>query len=125
MVYRSQNHGLSYSDIGNDGGLASGLNFLGGPYNSAERVYGGISTYYGKDADMTIIYTWRDGYGWSVFRDTAEGNHGNCQAWIVAEQTGYVLTSGFAYQEPYFVQAASDTDKACTEDDVFWMTYSP
>lgn len=125
MVYRSQNHGLSRTDIGDDGGLASGLNFLGGPYNSAERVYGGISTFYGRDDEMTIIYTWRDGYGWTEFRDTAESNHGNCQAWIVGEQSGYTLVSGFAYQEPYFVQSGSDEDKQTTEDDVFWMSYVP
>jgi hypothetical protein len=125
MVYRSLNHGASYSNIGDDGGLASGLNFLGGPWNSLDRVYGGISVTNGLAAEATTIYTWLDGAGWSTFRDSGLGSYRNFMGWIVAEQTGYALTSGFAYQEPYFVEAGAETDKQCTEDDVFWQTWVP
>jgi hypothetical protein len=124
LIYRSLNHGLSYSNIGDDGGdLSHGLNFLGGPYNSLARVYGGLSMTSGKAADNTILYTWRAGMVWSEFRDTATGTWQNFRGWIVGEQTGYALTSGLAYQEPYFVESAADEDKACTEDDVFWQAW--
>lgn len=74
-------------------------------------------------ADVTEIHTWRSGYTWSLFRDSALVAYDNFRGWIVGQQTGYALTSGFAYQEPYFVQSGSETDKVCTEDDVFWQTW--
>ena len=115
----------TYTWRNTDGGLASGLNFLGGPWNSLDRVYGGISVTNGLAAEATTIYTWLDGAGWSTFRDSGLGSYRNFMGWIVAEQTGYALTSGFAYQEPYFVEAGAETDKQCTEDDVFWQTWVP
>jgi len=123
LIFRSLNHGLSYENIGDDGTLTHGLNFIGGPYNSLHRVYGGLSMPNAKAADATEIWTWRSGYAWTLFRDSALGAYGNFRGWIVGQQTGYALTSGFAYQEPYFVESGSETDKVCTEDDVFWQTW--
>jgi len=76
-----------------------------------------------KAADATELWTWRSGYAWTSFRDSALGAYDNFRGWIVGEQTNYALTSGFAYREPYFVESGAEEDKACTEDDVFWQAW--
>jgi hypothetical protein len=123
MVYWSLNHGLSYTDIGNQGGLDSGLNFLGGPWNSAGRVFGGISTFNGADTEVPKLYTWVTGGAWSTFNDRTGNNHNDFNGWLVTEQSGFTLASGLVYSEPYFVEVGAETDKVCTEDDVFWQTW--
>jgi len=125
LIYRSLNHALAREDIGDDGGdLDHGLNMLGGPWNSLDRVYGALCTEDGVAPDNYSVYTWLDGAAWSAFRDVADTTN-RPRDWMVTEQTGYALTSGLVGNHPYLVLAASDTDKQCTEDDVHWMLYIP
>ena len=127
MIYRSQNHGLSYEDIGDDGGdLRSGLNFLGGPYNSLSRVYGGVSLWAGEDADQLRTYTWISGSGWTQFRETTQADDFNdCQSWVVMKQSGYALESALAYMQPWYITASADVDEGPPIVRTFWLTYIP
>jgi len=123
LVYRSMNYGVSYSNIGDDGGLDSGLNFIGGPWNSYNYLYGGISAINGAAAEVPKVYVWTSGSGWADFNDHTGNPYGNFRGWIVYSQTGYTLTGGLVYQEPYLVETAAETDKVCTVDDVFWQSW--
>lgn len=123
LIYRSLNHGLSRERIGDDGGLDQGLNFIGGPWNSLSRLWGGLSATNGKDADQTKIWTWISGQVWTEFRDTATATWRDFLGWLIVSQSGYTLSSALAYQEPYLVQSGSETDKTCTEKKIFWMTW--
>jgi hypothetical protein len=126
QIYRSQNHGLSYEDIGDDGGdLDHGLNILGGPYNSAERVYGVLATESAAAGDNRTVYTWRDGYGWTEFQQAAAGGADQTRAWVVIEQTGYALTTGLGLIEPYWITGAGVTDKQRPNDDTFDIVWVP
>jgi len=128
MIYRSQNHGLSYEDIGDDGGdLQSGLNILGGPYNSLSRVYGGVSLWEGEDDDQLRSYMWRSGHGWTLIdRTSLAADFSDNQVWVVIEQDGYELVRFIAYDQPWYV----DTDLGVNVIvgpgfDIFWLTYIP
>jgi len=122
LIYRSLNHGLAYDRIGDDGGLSQGLNYIGGPWNSLDRVYGGLSMTDGLDADQTKIWTWLDGAGWTLFRDTNTPTWRNCYMLLVTAQSGYTLSSCMSYEDPYYIQSGSDEAKQCTEEEVSWMT---
>jgi len=128
QVYQSQNHALSYKDIGDDGGLTGAITFLGGPYNAIDRVYAGVSTVDQGGAESPsnlAIYTWRDGFGWTEFRDS-DPLYGSSarQNWVVLEQTGYALYSGMAYRDPLYMQSIAEWDQD-TPEQVTWVTYVP
>ncbi len=125
LVYRSQNFGLSYTRIGDDPGITNleqCLTFLKGPWNSAERVWGGVSNFNGLDAEQTKLWTWRDGYGWALWRDTNTPTWRNCYNMLVMEQTGYQPNKILTYEDPYEVRPSSETSKTCTEEECSWFT---
>jgi len=133
-IYRSQNHALTREDIGDDGGdLTSGLNRLGGPYNSAERVYGSVSMYKAADADQLKAYKWRDGYGWTLVRATTQvGNFWDSLCWVIMEQDGYDLVKYLAYGQPYYVRTDLGVDvdvgpglAPAGDTNIYWLTYIP
>ena len=101
--------------------------FLGGPWNSLDRVYGGVSLHNGADAEMLIVYTWREGYGWTEFHDTNTVAWGiaDVQAWVVMAQTGYALTSGMTYKQPLYVRSGIGEVNEGPGVDIFWITYVP
>ncbi|MBU0791769.1 MAG: hypothetical protein KKC55_15065 [Gammaproteobacteria bacterium] len=133
-IYRSQNHGLSYEDIGDDGGdLTSGLNRLGGPWNSTERVYGSVSMRMSADADQLRAYMWKEGSGWTLIRATTRaGNFWDSLCWVIMEQDGYDLDKYLAYGQPYYVNAGAGTDVDVGpglapggDINIYWLTYIP
>jgi hypothetical protein len=126
LIYRSLNHGLSYSDIGDDGGdLDHGLNILGGPWNSLHRVYGVLATQNGAAGDNRTVYTWEVNAGWTEFRHVGAGGADDSRAWVVIEQDGYELETGLGMIEPYWLTDSSETDKQRPNDDTFWITWVP
>jgi hypothetical protein len=125
QIYRSLNHGLSYEDIGDDGGdLDHGVNILGGPYNSLDRVYAVLCTEDGLGADNNTVFTWVDGDGWTEFRHV-NASTDQSRAWVVIEQTGFALTTGLGFIQPYWLTSASETDKQRPNDDTFDIVWVP
>ncbi|HUW09142.1 MAG TPA: hypothetical protein VM537_05395, partial [Anaerolineae bacterium] len=124
MVYYSQNHGLSARDIGNDGGLPTALNALLGPWNSIERVWGMSCLYY-ESTTVPGIYTWRDGYGWTLFNEdeTAFARDGNILA--IKSQVGYLPEVVVFREEPMEMDGDSSEDKAFPSDAARWITVIP
>jgi len=76
----------------------------------------------GLDADQTKIWTWRSGYGWTEFRDTATPTWRNCYMLLVCSQDGYSLESCLSYEDPYLIESSTEENKACTEEEVSWFT---
>ena len=122
LIYRSLNHGLTATRIGDDGGLPQGVNVLKGPWNSLDRVFAGRCAYWGKGADQGEIWQWRDGMGWNLFRDVAPATYRDCYNMLIMEQDGYALKSALFIEDPYWVESASETSKLCTEEKVQWFT---
>jgi hypothetical protein len=120
LIFRSLNHGLSYTNIGNDGGdLDHGLNILKGPYNSLDRVYGALTTQDAIAGDANTVYTWLDGGQWTEFRNVAAAGNDDCRNLIILSQSGYTLSSALAFTEPYTVTSGSETDKQRPNDGLF------
>lgn len=130
QVYRSLNHGLSYEDIGDDGGdLVGAVTFLGGPYNSLDRVYAGCSTVdQGVVAPKAAVYVWIDGSGWTLWSGDIGAVWGAFarQNWVVMAMSGYALVRGLGFREPLYVnESATGVGFAPAHNQVTWMTYVP
>jgi len=124
MVYYSQNHALTAKDIGNDGGLPTALNALLGPWNSIDRVWGMTCLYYESTTDPGV-YTWRDGYGWTLFNEDGTAFGRDCQLFAIKTQDGYLPETVIFREEPFEMDDVSVIDKAFPSDAGAWITVIP
>jgi len=124
MVYYSQNHALTAKDIGNDGGLPTALNALLGPWNSTDRVWGMTCLYYESTTDPGV-YTWRDGYGWTLFNEDGTAFGRDCQLFAIKTQDGYLPETVIFREEPFEMDDGSVIDKAFPSDAGAWITVIP
>ncbi|HUW14688.1 MAG TPA: hypothetical protein VM537_33515, partial [Anaerolineae bacterium] len=131
-IYRSQNCGLSVTNIGDDGGLPTCLIRLLGPWNSAERVWG-LACMYDEGTTAPGVWTWRDGYGWSKW--SGEDDEGwesfspfgaNIYTFGIIGQDGYLPEEVVWRQFPWVMDDTTiDTDKNFPENKASWMTFIP
>jgi len=124
MVYYSQNHGLSAREIGNDGGLPTALNALLGPWNSIERVWGMSCLYY-ESTTAPGVYTWRDGYGWTLFNEDSTNFARDGQLFAIKSQVGYLPEVVVFREEPMEMDGDSSEDKGFPSDAARWITVIP
>jgi hypothetical protein len=131
-VYRSQNSGASATNIGDDGGLATCLIRLLGPWNSAERVWGLACT---KDESTTApaVYTWRDGFGWTKWSGESDVGWATFAPFSVNIYTlGIIAQDGYTPEEVVWRQFPWIMDDTTIDDDrefpnnrAGWVTFIP
>lgn len=131
-VYRSQNHGITATNIGDDGGLATCLIRLLGPWNSAEYVWG-LACTYDESTTAPAVYTWRNGYGWSKWSGEDNGGWESFAPFSVNIYTfGIIAQDGYSPEEVVWRQFPWIMDDTTIDDDrefpnnrAGWVTFIP
>ncbi len=130
-VYRSQNSGITATNIGDDGGLPTCLIRLLGPWNSSDRVWG-LACTYNESTTPPAVYTWRDGFGWSKWSgesspwETFSPFVQNIYTFGIIAQDGYLPEEVVWRQFPWIMDDTTiDDDRQFPSNRAGWVTFVP